>query len=46
MTSNIITAVVISFLTVTTWAYELICYHPQADSLVPLASMSSTIAWK
>jgi hypothetical protein len=46
MTSTIITAVAASFLIVGTWATNLACYHPQADSLDPLAPIETTIAWK
>ena len=46
MTSTIITAVAASFLIVSTWAVEQICYHPQTDSVDPLASISTTTAWK
>lgn len=46
MTGTIITAVAASFLIVGTWAADLVCYHPHADSLGPMASLNTTIAWK
>jgi hypothetical protein len=46
MTGTIITAVAVSFLIVGTWAVDLACYHPQADSLDPLAPINTTIVWK
>ena len=46
MTSTIITAVAALFLIVGTWAADLACYHPQSDSLDPLAPINTTIAWK
>jgi len=46
MTSTIITTVAISFLIVGTWAADLVCYHPQADSLDLLAPINTTPAWK
>ena len=46
MTSTIITAVAASFLIAGTWAADLACYHPQSDSLDPLAPINTTIAWK
>jgi hypothetical protein len=46
MTSTIITAVAVSFLIVGTWAADLVCYQPQADSLGLLAPINTTTAWK
>lgn len=46
MTGTIITAVAASFLIVGMWAVDLARYHPQADSLDPLATINTTIAWK
>jgi len=46
MANTIITTVAASFLIVGTWTAYLVCYHPQVDSLDPLAPISTTIAWK
>ena len=46
MTSTIMTAVAATFLIVGTWAVDLVCYHPHADSLDPTTPLNITIAWK
>ena len=46
MTSTIIAAVAASLLIVGAWVADLACYHPQSDSLDPLAPINTTIAWK
>ena len=46
MANTIITAVVASFIFVGTCSAYLACYHPQVDSLDPLAPINTTVAWK
>ena len=46
MASTIITSFTASFLLVATWAVNLVCYHPQTDSMDPLAPINVTVEWR
>lgn len=46
MASTIITSVTASFLLVAAWGVNLVCYHPQTDSLDPLAPINMTVDWR